>query len=222
MIMKTAEYAKLPVVIPPYLEPNADYDYGVNFASGGAGILSSTNQGLVIDLKTQLEYFDKVRLSWIEKFGEAETENIISDAVYFISMGSNDYMGGYLGNPKMQHLHPPEEFVKMVIGNLSQGIQELYGRGARKFAFLSLCPLGCLPALRALNPKGHEAGCFEDASALASAHNNALKMGLLPDLQALLKGFKYSNPNFYDWLLDKINHPTDHGKRTNHPSTCFL
>lgn len=38
-------------------------------------------------------------------------------------MGSNDYMGGYLGNPKMQELHPPEEYVKMVIGNLTQGIQ---------------------------------------------------------------------------------------------------
>ncbi|THG22528.1 hypothetical protein TEA_025061 [Camellia sinensis var. sinensis] len=41
-----AEYAKLPL-IPPFLEPSAEYVNGVNFGSGGAGILSETNQGLV-------------------------------------------------------------------------------------------------------------------------------------------------------------------------------
>lgn len=42
-----AEYAKLPL-IPPLLQPSAkEYVHGVNFASGGAGILPETNQGLV-------------------------------------------------------------------------------------------------------------------------------------------------------------------------------
>ena len=43
--------------------------------------------------------------------------------MYFISIGSNDYMGGYLGNPKMQELYNPEQYVGMVIGNLTQAIQ---------------------------------------------------------------------------------------------------
>lgn len=41
-----AEYAKLPL-IPPFLQPSVDYTNGVNFASGGGGVLSTTNQGLV-------------------------------------------------------------------------------------------------------------------------------------------------------------------------------
>lgn len=41
-----AEYAGKPL-IPPYLEPNADHSHGVNFGSGGAGVLVETNQGLV-------------------------------------------------------------------------------------------------------------------------------------------------------------------------------
>ena len=45
-MIETAEYAKLPI-IPPYLQPSADYSHGVNFASGGAGILSTTNPGVV-------------------------------------------------------------------------------------------------------------------------------------------------------------------------------
>lgn len=44
-----AEYAKLPT-IPPFLQPSADYSNGVNFASGGGGVLPTTNQGLVKEI----------------------------------------------------------------------------------------------------------------------------------------------------------------------------
>lgn len=58
-----------------------------------------------------------------EKLGDAEAKELLSEAVYFISIGSNDYMGGYLGNPKMQQLHQPEEYMGMVIGNLTAALQ---------------------------------------------------------------------------------------------------
>lgn len=88
--------------------------------------------------------------------------------------------------------------------------KELYGKGARKFGFLGLSPLGCLPALRAANPRGPQNGCFEEANSLALAHNNALN-NVLTNLQLLLKGFKFCNSNFYDWLLDRINNPSKYG-----------
>lgn len=45
--MCVAEYAKLPL-IPPFLRPgNHQYEYGVNFASGGAGALVETFNGQV-------------------------------------------------------------------------------------------------------------------------------------------------------------------------------
>ena len=92
----------------------------------------------------------------------------------------------------------------MIIGNDS-------GIVCRKFGFLSLSPLGCLPALRAANPKGNEeGGCFEEACALALAHNNALK-AVLTSLEHLFKGFKYCNSNFYGWLEDRINNPGKYG-----------
>lgn len=86
----------------------------------------------------------------------------------------------------------------------------LYEKGGRKFGFLSLSPLGCLPALRGLSPKANEGVCFEEASALAQAHNSALKV-ILTSLEHILGGFKYSNSNFYDWLQDRINNPSKHG-----------
>ncbi|KAI8004846.1 GDSL esterase/lipase 4 [Camellia lanceoleosa] len=100
-------------------------------------------------------------------------------------------------------------------------IQELYEKGARKFGFLSLSPLGCLPAaLRAANPKGNEeGGCFEEACALALAHNNALK-AVLTSLEHLFKGFKYCNSNFYVWLEDRINNPSKYGFKEGMNACC--
>ncbi|PON97051.1 Lipase [Trema orientale] len=213
-----AEYAKLPI-IPPFLHPSADYINGVNFASGGAGVLSGTNQGLVIDLQTQLKSFEKVQKSLIEKLGDEEANKVIKEAVYFFSIGSNDYMAGYLGNPKIRQRYNPEQYVGMVIGNLTEAVQVLYRKGGRKFGFLSLSPLGCLPALRALSPKANEGGCFEEACALALAHNNALS-SVLRSLEYMLKGFKYCNSNFYDWLHDRINNPTKYGFKDGVKACC--
>ncbi|KAG4949510.1 hypothetical protein JHK82_042722 [Glycine max] len=91
MLPKTssAKYAKLPQ-IPPVLQPTVDYSNGINFASGGAGVLAETNQGLVIDLPTQLRHFEEVRKSLAEKLGEKKAKELILEAIYFISVGNND------------------------------------------------------------------------------------------------------------------------------------
>lgn len=215
-----AEYANLPVV-PPFMQPAADYSRGVNFASGGGGVLPETNQGQAINLPTQLKNFDKVREKLIEEFGETRAQEIVSEAVYFISIGSNDYMGGYLGSPAMRQLHPPDVFVGLVISNLTNAIQELYQKGGRKFGFLSLGPLGCLPALRAANPNSNagDGGCFEDASALAQAHTNALN-GILLSLQHIFPGFKYANSNFFEWLADRMSNPSNYGFKDGVNACC--
>lgn len=81
--------------------------------------------------------------------------------------------------------------------------------GARKFAFLSSGPLGCVPALRAANPSSR-GGCFEEASALAKAHNVAFSASL-QKLGTELHGFKYCTSNFYSWFNEKVNHPNRYG-----------
>lgn len=77
----------------------------------------------MIDFQTQIKHFEKAQKSLTKKLGEARANELFSEAVYFISIGSNDYMGGYLGNPKMQEYYAPEEYVGLVIGNLTQAIQ---------------------------------------------------------------------------------------------------
>eukprot|EP01018_Ginkgo_biloba_P027908 Gb_32388 [translate_table: standard] len=212
-----AEYAKLPH-IPPFLEPGADFSKGVNFASGGAGVLPETNKGLVVDLKKQLEQFEEVQKKLVEALGSVKAEKLFAEAVYFISIGSNDYMGGYLANPKMQQLHPPQEYVGMVVSNLTNAIQNLYTKGARKFGNLGLASLGCLPIIRAManDPNG---GCLQAASDLSRAHNGALSQAF-KGLASVLPDLKIADSNFYDFLKDRMDNPSKYGFKEGVKACC--
>lgn len=59
----------------------------------------------------------------VTELGGASARDLISDSVYFISIGSNDYILGYLSDDNKRASFTPQEFIGMVIGNLTQSIQ---------------------------------------------------------------------------------------------------
>lgn len=150
LIIVAAEYAKLPLIQPYLFPGNQRYVDGVNFASAGAGALVETHQGLVcciarhvivssfdllilyptasslmfnlqvIDLKTQLSYFNRVSKVLRQEVGDAETTTLLAKAVYLINIGSNDY-AIYL--TQKSSAITPEKYVNMVVGNLSTVIK---------------------------------------------------------------------------------------------------
>ncbi|XP_021688461.2 GDSL esterase/lipase 2 [Hevea brasiliensis] len=204
-----AEYLKLPL-ISPYLQPG-DYQFmdGVNFASGGAGALVETYQGMVIDLKTQLNYFKNVEKQLRQKLGESETKTLLSRAIYLFSIGTNDYLEPSTKNSSLLQFFSREEYVGMVIGNLTTVIKEIYKIGGRKFGFLSLLALGSIPFVRA-REQNSPSGLMEEVTALAELHNKAL-YNELKELQRELPGFKYSNFDFYTSASERIEHPSKYG-----------
>ncbi|KAF8393687.1 hypothetical protein HHK36_021934 [Tetracentron sinense] len=213
-----AKYAKLPL-IPPFQQPGFhQFTDGANFASAGAGALVETFQGLVIDLKTQLSNFEKVERWLRHKFGDAETNKVLSKAVYLMTIGGNDYISPFLLNSSLFESHSRPEYVDMVIGNLTSVIKEIYKRGGRKFAFVGLGPLGCLPGSRILKPE-NEGGCTEELTVLAKLHNKALSE-LLKKLESKLIGFKYSNSNPYTPLSKRIDHPMRYGFKEGKTACC--
>lgn len=70
-----------------------------------------------------MEYFDEVERSLVKQMGRKQAKTVISEAIFFFSMGSNDYVGGYLDSPQLRGLYTEEEFVAMVTGNLTQAVQ---------------------------------------------------------------------------------------------------
>lgn len=79
----------------------------------------------VIDLKTQLSYFNKVRKVFEEVGGghEGGAKALLSRAVYLINIGSNDYLAPFLTNSTLFQSHSPQQYVDLVIGNLTTVIK---------------------------------------------------------------------------------------------------
>jgi phospholipase/lecithinase/hemolysin len=86
----------------------------------------------------------------------------------------------------------------------------LYSSGARKIVVAGLGPIGCIPALRALDDSG---SCSAPASAVASAHNDAMK-GALAQLEQLLPHLTIVHAQFYDFLLERLENPSKYGQQS--------
>ncbi|KAB1209148.1 GDSL esterase/lipase 2 [Morella rubra] len=165
-----AEYAKLPL-ISPYLNPAyRQYADGANFASAGAGALVGTNRGFVVDLQAQLSYFKNLIGMLRRKLGDTDARALLGRAVYLFSIGINDYLAPFATNSSGLLSYSREEYVDMVIGNLTIVIKEIHKNGGRKFGFQSLPPVGSLPSRRAVN----HGAATEEAIARVILHNKVL------------------------------------------------
>ncbi|XP_062008812.1 GDSL lipase-like [Rosa rugosa] len=209
-----AEYAKLPIV-PAFYPRIVDYTYGVNFASGGAGSLNETHKGFVIPLNDQLHNFKNMEKHLRHNLGDAKTYTLLSNAVYLISIGGNDYFTPFATNCSFFETDSQEEYVGIVIGNLTNVIKEIYNKGGRKFGFTKLPPLGLVPSQR----PGNKGTCVKEVTSLANIHNAALPKHL-EKLKSKLQGFKYSIAKLDTYLTERINKPSKYGFKEGMSACC--
>ncbi|QCE02339.1 zeta-carotene desaturase [Vigna unguiculata] len=213
-----AEYANL-ALVPPFLQPgNNQYSGGVNFASGGAGALVETFEGSVIPLKTQARNYKKVAGILRQKLGSSEAKLLLSNGVYMFSIGSNDYLSPFLTDSDVLKSYSHSEYVAMVLRNMTSIIKGIYKRGARKFVFMNLPPLGCVPGTRIIDVE-QNGECLQQLSDLSSLHNRVLHRVLL-NLAKKLKGFKFALYDFNTDLTQMMNHPFKYGLKEGKSACC--
>ncbi|XP_026451716.1 GDSL esterase/lipase At2g04570-like [Papaver somniferum] len=141
--------------IPAYLDTNSgieDFATGVTFGSGGAGYdnLTSTLVG-AIPLWKQLEFFKEYKEKLTNFQGEEKAAKIIREALYIVSIGTNDFMFNYLTVPIRPLQFNIVNFEILLAENDGKFIKDLYNLGARKIALGGTIPMGCLPFARNLN-----------------------------------------------------------------------
>lgn len=85
-------------------------------------------------------------------------------------------------------------------------MQCLYNQGARKFAIITIPPIGCCPVERPYN--GGE--CFQGANEFAGQFNNATET-LLEQLSSQLPAMNYSIGNSFGLTLDIMGNPLAFG-----------
>ncbi|XP_019234603.1 PREDICTED: GDSL esterase/lipase At5g55050-like [Nicotiana attenuata] len=216
----TAENVGLPTP-PPYLS-NKDglFMEGVNFASGGAGILNTTNGtpfNGTIQLSKQIEYFSELQQRLIQKIGYDAAQIHLSTCLFPIVIGSNDLLNYFTF--KLPMTKPPQQYIDLMLSTFSTQLRQLQGLGARKFLIFGLAPIGCTPAQRLVNiSEGYK--CNDEANYWARVYNQGLQSMLRKLKSQLQEHFNYSYLNTYDFLVNLVQNPTKYGFREVKAACC--
>ncbi|KAK4279175.1 hypothetical protein QN277_016923 [Acacia crassicarpa] len=208
--------------IPAYLDPKyniSDFATGVTFASAATGYDNATSDVLsVIPLWRQLEYYKDYQNKLRAHVGEIKANETISEALYVMSLGTNDFLENYYTMPGRSSQYTPGQYENFLAGVAENFIKKLYGLGARKISLGGLPPMGCLPLERTTNFVGGN-DCIPSYNNVALEFNSKLKI-LTVKLNKELPGIKlvFSNPYFI--LLSIIKKPSRYGFQSASVACC--
>nr|GMC97158.1 GDSL esterase/lipase At2g23540 [Ipomoea batatas] len=211
----------------PFLAPNCSGQallYGVNYASGGGGIMNGTGRIFVnrLSMDIQVDYFNITRQE-IDKLlgGEKAKEFITKKSIFSITIGSNDFLNNYLLpvlSMGTRISETPDAFIDDLISHLRGQLTRLYQLDARKFIIGNVGPIGCIPYQKTINQL-KENECVELANQLATQYNSRLKE-LLGDLNKNLPGATFVHLNVYDLVLELITNYAKYGFTTSTKACC--
>ncbi|XP_057433898.1 GDSL esterase/lipase At2g42990-like [Lotus japonicus] len=200
--------------IPAYLDPAysiSDFASGVCFASAGTGYDNSTsNVADVIPLWKEVEYYKDYRQKLVAYLGDEKANEIVKEALYLVSIGTNDFLENYYTFPERRCQFPSvQQYEDFLIGLAENFIKQIYELGARKISLTGCPPMGCLPLERAVNILDHH-GCSEEYNNVALEFNG--KLGLLvKKMNKELPGLQLVDANAYDMLLQIVTQPSYFG-----------
>ncbi|KAK2979029.1 hypothetical protein RJ640_013663 [Escallonia rubra] len=188
--------------VPAYLDPMysiKDFAEGVCFASAGTGYDNATSDVLsVIPFWKELEYYKDYQRKLKAYAGEEKANYILSEALYLLSLGTNDFLENYYTLPNRQSQYNIDQYQTFLTGIAESFVKELYGLGARKVSLGGLPPMGCLPLERTTSLLGGNGDrCVESYNTVSLNFNGKLS-GLVTKLNKELPGIKvvFSNPYF--------------------------
>ncbi|KAL1543917.1 GDSL esterase/lipase-like protein [Salvia divinorum] len=213
---------KLSDYIPPFTDPStrgSKIVHGLNFASGGSGILDATGAlaGNVTSLNQQINNFEKVTLPELElQLGSKNSKEILSNILFVVGSGGNDYSLNYFLGLAGSNVSL-EAFTNTLTSTLSTQLKRLHELGARKFVLMAINPNGCSPMALARVPT--QEGCVENLNRASVMFNANLK-NLVDDIRPQMPGSNLVFVNAYKMMSDIIRFPRSRGFRDASNSCC--
>uniref|UniRef100_A0A5B6YV26 GDSL esterase/lipase n=2 Tax=Davidia involucrata TaxID=16924 RepID=A0A5B6YV26_DAVIN len=210
--------------VPAYLDPMysiKDFAVGVCFASAGTGYDNATSDVLsVIPLWKEVEYYKDYQKKLRAYLGNRKAHTVIREALYLMSIGTNDFLENYYTLPGRQSRYSIDQYQDFLVGIAGNFIKELYGLGARKLSLGGLPPMGCLPLERTTNfIGGNGDGCVERYNIVAMNFNGKLN-GLVNNLNKELPGIKVVFSNPYYPFLQIVQKPSSYGFEVAAAACC--
>ncbi|XP_061346637.1 GDSL esterase/lipase At1g74460-like [Gastrolobium bilobum] len=208
-----------PAFLDPSLTKEIILEKGVNYASGGGGILNETGTYFIqkLSLDKQIELFQGTQQLIRGKIGKKGAEKFFREANYVVALGSNDFINNYLMPVYSDSWkYNDNTFMDYLIGTLRRQLKLLHSLGARQLVVFGLGPMGCIPLQRVLSTTGNN--CREKANKLALSFNKATSE-LVDDLVKQLPDSSYLFGDAYDVVYDVISYPIKYGFQ-NADSPC--
>ncbi|KAM3196931.1 hypothetical protein ACQJBY_072555 [Aegilops geniculata] len=163
--------------IPGFLDPTLKLGQlrkGVSFASAGSGYDDITANTLsALPFRRQLWHFWRYRQLIRALLGLRRAERIVNRATFIISAGTNDMLLNYIASNRSAGPIAMLRYENHLIARLGNYTQVMRMLGARRFVFVGLPPIGCLPIARTLLGRDPD-GCDSDLNQLAASFNSRL------------------------------------------------
>ncbi|KAJ7956406.1 GDSL esterase/lipase [Quillaja saponaria] len=208
---------------PAFLDPSITEDIilenGVNYASGGGGILNETGGYFIqrLSLDKQIELFQATQKLVRTKIGKVEAEKFFRGARYVVALGSNDFINNYLMPVYSDSwTYNDQSFVDYLMETLKRQLKLLHRQGARQLMLFGLGPMGCIPLQRVLTTSGN---CQVRTNKLALSFNKASNE-LIEDLSKQLPDASYRFGDAYDVVNDVIENPSKYGFENSDSPCC--
>lgn len=160
-------------------------------------------------MSQQLEYFKEYKARLKVAKGESVANEIIAEALYIFSIGTNDFILNYFALPLRPAQYTAPEYVSYLISLAEAAVRDAYDLGARKIEFTGLAPFGCVPFSRTLNRR-KPGECNDEYNQLAMRFNAQLQEAVRK-LNGTLAGAHVVYLDTYSVLSDIVTNPSDYG-----------
>lgn len=164
----------------------------------------------MIPLWKELEYYKDYQRKLRSHLGPSSANQVLANALYMISMGTNDFLENYYTMPGRRSQFSVRQYEDFLVGIAEKFVRELYGLGARKISLGGLPPMGCLPLERTTNVMNqHE--CVDSYNNQALEFNAKLKV-MVARLSSELPGINLVFSNPYYILMHIVRRPAFYGE----------
>ncbi|KAI3785382.1 hypothetical protein L1987_44500 [Smallanthus sonchifolius] len=193
--------------------------HGVNFASAAAGILDITGRNFVgrLPFNQQIKNFEN-SLDQITD-GAGDVAQMLSRSLFFVGMGSNDYLNNYLmPNYPTRNQYNGQQFADLLSKEYTTQLTKLYNLGARKFVLAGIGRMGCIPNIIAQGTTGR---CSEDVNQLVLPFNENMRT-MINNLSTNLPGSKFVFINVDNMFQDLLSNARSYGFRVVNRGCCGI
>ncbi|KAI3963191.1 hypothetical protein MKX01_030321 [Papaver californicum] len=208
-------------IIPGYLEPNVTNNqilHGVSFASAASGYDDLTaNLTNVLPVSKQIEYLLHYKIRLTNLVGQKKASEIIGNAIFVLSMGTNDFIQNYFIEPTRAEEFTLDKYEDYLVSCMIKDIKEIHRIGATRLVVVGVPPLGCMPLVKTLLG-GSSGACVESFNNASFTFNTKVKAAIATIRTSL--GLKTAYVDTYAILQGAMNNPKKYGFTVTSKGCC--